>query len=57
MNASFINNLDRRSDKGYIFKLFSGAVDWVVQKQQIVSTLTIKIELLALLYTDKQAVW
>ena len=56
-NVSFINNLDRQSREGYVFKLYSGLIDWVSQNQTIVTTLTIEAKLLTILHAGKQAIW
>ena len=56
-DTSFVNNPDRRSGEGYVFKLFDGMVDWVARKQATISTSMTEAELLALLYAGKQAIW
>ena len=49
---SFSDNLvTKKSIKGYLFTLFRGPVDWRSIKQKLVIKLSIKVELLALLYT------
>ena len=48
-NALFVNNtLDRKSSQVFIIKLFKGLISWKTNKQDTVTTSTIKAELLAL---------
>ncbi|EED12058.1 conserved hypothetical protein [Talaromyces stipitatus ATCC 10500] len=48
-DASFADNtLDRKSSQAYIMTLFSGIIGWQANKQDTVTTLTTKAELLAL---------
>jgi hypothetical protein len=56
-NASFADNLDRKSSEGYIFKLFYGLIDWKARKQSTVTTSTTEAEFLGLSSTIKEAYW
>jgi hypothetical protein len=56
-DASFADNVDRRSSGGFLFKLFGGPIDWSAKKQKTVSTSTTEAELLALSETAKQLLW
>ena len=56
-DASFVNNPDRRSGEGYVFKLYGGPIDWVSRKQSTVTTSMTEAELLAMLHAGKQAIW
>lgn len=48
-DTSFADNtLDRKSSQGYIMKLFGGAVAWRANKQDTVTILSTKAELLAI---------
>lgn len=47
-DASFADNLDRKSSQGLLIKLFGGAVEWRATKQKTVTTSTTEAELLAL---------
>jgi hypothetical protein len=31
-DAAFVDNIDKKSSKNYIYKLFSRLVDWLVRK-------------------------
>jgi hypothetical protein len=57
MNASFANDLDRKSVEKYIFKLFDDMIDWVVKKQLIVSIFITEAKLLLMLHVDKKLIW
>ena len=50
----FANYTERQSIKGYIFKLYSGIIDWVAHKQLTISISTTEAELLILLYIEKE---
>ncbi|OOQ85768.1 hypothetical protein PEBR_23736 [Penicillium brasilianum] len=47
-DASFADNIDRKSSEGFIFCLFGGPIDWKVTKQKTISISTTEAELLAL---------
>ena len=50
-NTVFNNNLvTKKSIEGYLFTLFRGLINWQLTKQRLVIKLSIKVELLALLY-------
>ena len=55
-DASFVNEKDRRSDEGYIFKFFEGLIDWTARKQLIVITSTIEAEFLSMLHAGKEII-
>ncbi|QSS48816.1 hypothetical protein I7I53_08942 [Histoplasma capsulatum var. duboisii H88] len=55
-DASFVDNSDRRSTEGYIFKLFEGSVDWKSKRQRIVTTSTTEAELLAISQAGKESI-
>ncbi len=57
IDAFFANDLDRRSVKEYIFKLFDDMIDWIVKKQLIVSISIIEAKLLSMLHADKKLIW
>ena len=56
-DASFMNNLDRQSREGYVFKLYGGPINWAFRKQATVMTSTTEAELLIMLHAGKQAIW
>ena len=45
------------SSEEYLFKLFGSPINWSFTKQKIISMLTTKAELLALLHTATEALW
>ncbi|KAJ6110204.1 hypothetical protein N7486_002439 [Penicillium sp. IBT 16267x] len=47
-DASFADNSDRKSSKGYICTIFGGPVDWRAGKQRTVTTSITEAELLAI---------
>jgi hypothetical protein len=47
--------VDRKSSQGFILKLFGGAIAWRANKQDTVTTLTTKAELLSLAQAAKEA--
>ncbi len=57
VDAFFANDLDRKSAKKYIFKLFDDIIDWIVKKQFIVSIFIIEAKLLFMLHADKKLIW
>jgi hypothetical protein len=57
VNAFFANDLDRKSIKEYIFKLFDDMIDWVVKKQFIVSIFIIEAKFFSMLHADKKLIW
>src|SRR5436190_13013591 len=57
-DASFADNtIDRKSFQGYIMLLFGGPIAWRANKQDTVTTLSTKAELLALSQTAKEAIF
>ena len=56
-NASYKNNLDKRSGEGYIFKLFKDIINWLFRKQLTVIILITEAELLSITYTAKILFW
>jgi hypothetical protein len=56
-DAAFAGNADRKSTEGYLFKLFSGPIDWRSTKQKTVTTSTTEAELLALNHASKDFFW
>jgi hypothetical protein len=57
VNASFVNEDDRKSAEEYAFKLFDDLIDWAAKKQVTVSTSIIEAELLTLLHDAKEYIW
>ncbi|QSS48835.1 hypothetical protein I7I53_08967 [Histoplasma capsulatum var. duboisii H88] len=55
-DASFVDNSDKISTEGYIFKLFEGPVDWKSKRQRIVTTSTTEAELLAISQAGKESI-
>lgn len=47
-DVAFIDNLDRKSSKGFVFKIFGRVVDWKASKQKIVIISTTEAKLLLL---------
>lgn len=56
-DAAFVDNPDRKSSEGFIFKLYGGPLDWTAKRQRSVSTSTTEAELLALSEAAKQHIW
>ncbi len=57
-DAAFADDVEtRRSSNGYVFKLYSGAVDWQSSRQRSVTTSTTEAELHALSMTARMALW
>ncbi|CDM26475.1 Probable transposable element [Penicillium roqueforti FM164] len=56
-DASFADNIGRKSSQGFIFTLFSGPIDWSARKQRIVTTSTTEAELVALSEAAKYLLW
>ena len=56
-DASYADNSDRKSSAGYVFTLYGGPVDWVSQKQKVITTSTTEAELLALSAVARQSYW
>ena len=57
-NALFTDNsVNKKSLQKYIIKLFKGPIAWKTNKQNIVTTLSTKAKLLALLQTAKEAIF
>ncbi|XP_053596012.1 uncharacterized protein LOC128667987 [Microplitis demolitor] len=48
---------DRKSNSGYLFKIFGGTVSWCCKKQDCVSISSTETEIVALAETCKEAVW
>lgn len=56
-NVIFGNNiLDQKSSQDYIIKLFSRAVAWKANKQDIITTLSTEANLLAISQITKEAI-
>ena len=56
-NVAFSNDLvTKKSIKGYLFTLFKGLIDWQLIEQRLVIKLSIKAELLALLYAATELI-
>ncbi|KAJ6119759.1 hypothetical protein N7523_004039 [Penicillium sp. IBT 18751x] len=55
-DASYADNIGRKSSEGYIAYLFNSPINWVVRKQKTVTTLTIEAELLAISSASKHTV-
>lgn len=49
--------IDRKSNTGYIFQLFDGAISWVCKKQSTVTLSMAEAELMALCEAAREAVW
>jgi hypothetical protein len=47
----------RRSTEGFLFQLFSGAIDWKSSRQKTVTTSSTKAELLSLSHACKELYW
>jgi hypothetical protein len=57
-DASFANNsTNRKSSQAFAIKLFSGLIGWRTNKQDTITTLTIKAELLALAQAAKELIY
>ena len=56
-NATYTNNPDHKSSKGYIFSLFGGPINWKAGKQKTIITSTTKAKLLTLLCAAKEIRW
>jgi Zn-dependent M16 (insulinase) family peptidase len=57
-DASFANNsTDRKSSQAFAMKLFGGLIGWRANKQDTVTTLTTKAELLALAQAAKESMY
>ena len=57
VDASFADNVDRKSSQGLLIKMYGGAVDWKATKQKTVTTSTTEAELLALSNIAGYAYW
>ncbi len=57
VDAFFANDLDRRNAEEYIFKLFDEMIDWIANKQLIVSTFIIEAKFLSMLHANKKLIW
>lgn len=56
-DASFADNLDRRSSAGYICQVYGGPVDWKASKQPTVTTSTTEAELLGMSDAARSLQW
>jgi hypothetical protein len=56
-DASFGDNLDRKSTEGLLCKLYGGPIDWRASKQRTVTTSTTEAELLAISEAAKSIFW
>lgn len=56
-DPAFADNLDRKSSKSFLFKLYGGPIDWSAKKQRTISTSTTEAELFALSEAAKQISW
>jgi hypothetical protein len=56
IDAFLTNDLDWKSVKEYIFKLFDDMIDWIVKKRFIVSIFIIEAKLLSMLHVDKKLI-
>ena len=57
-DSDFASNIDsRKSQTGYIFKLFGGAVSWKSSLQSVVALSTTEAEYIALTEAVKEAMW
>ncbi|THC87359.1 hypothetical protein EYZ11_013195 [Aspergillus tanneri] len=56
-DASFADNLDRKSTEGLLCKLYGGPIDWRASKQRTVTTSTTEAELLAISEAAKSIFW
>ena len=51
------NTLDRKSSQAFVMKLFGGLISWRANKQTIVTTLIMEVELLALSQAIKESIY
>lgn len=51
------NRMDRKSNSGYIFKIFDGTIDWSCKKQTCVALSSTEAEFLALSEACKEVQW
>ena len=57
-DSDYASNLDtRKSQSGYIFRMFGGAVSWKSSLQSVVALSTTEAEYIALTEAIKEAVW
>ncbi|KAJ5131697.1 hypothetical protein N7448_005855 [Penicillium atrosanguineum] len=56
-DASYADNIGRKSSEGYIAYLFNGPIDWVARKQKTVTTSTTEAELLSISSASKHVMW
>jgi hypothetical protein len=56
-DATYANNPDHKSSKGYIFSLFGGPINWKASKQKTVTTSITEAKLLALSRVAKEIRW
>jgi hypothetical protein len=56
-DASYVDNIGRKSSEGYIAYLFNGPIDWTARKQKTVTTSTTEAELLAISFVSKHVMW
>ena len=50
----YANNLDRKNEEGYSFKLFDELIDWAAKKQLTVTIFTIETEFFSMFHADKE---
>lgn len=51
------SRIDRKSNSGYIFKLFGGTISWRSKKQECVALSSTEVELISLTDAVKEAIW
>ena len=56
-DASYADNVDRKSSAGYCFMLFGGVIHYKATKQRTVTTSTTEAELLGVSHTAKELMW
>ncbi|KAJ5666536.1 uncharacterized protein N7477_008984 [Penicillium maclennaniae] len=56
-DASYADNIGRKSSEGYVAYLFNGPIDWIARKQKTVTTSTTEAELLAISSASKHVMW
>lgn len=57
-NTSFVNNtLDQESSQRYIMKIFGEAIAWRANKQDTLTTLSTKLELLVISQLRKEVIY
>jgi hypothetical protein len=51
------NNINRKNSQAFAMKLFSGLIGWRANKQDTITTLTTKAELLAFAQAAKESIY